>query len=401
MRYSDQDLSEPLPFESRQKNDDDRYQTKITYETIDSKQQERPRNQPPSQNRYIEEDILDSLGSAFNRGVAGVKATFDRMIDHAKAFLTGVGAQIATFFIPSKIDLTTGFTFLTTYLGFIMLFPSRPNRFALGVGIAAGIVMILSGLWPLAAIIGGLVATISGIRDTQIGNKAFWFTIPFSLLLLVGSVATQAESIIGVIPLITLIALLMLTLFGIFAPQNIRRKLSYYFMSESEKNRYREEEKELQETLKALEEANQAKAKSAQKYALFGRHIEILEKIELQVTKLPDDLSDQVVEIGISSVKIIKAMERDPRDVLVGGRFLNRYLPLIQENLTKYITVIEYAPLEKQQELHIDVMRSMSALQQAFSQLSLELVENDLHDLKVDMNVIDTLVRSQGFEIKK
>ena len=60
MRYSDQDLSEPLPFESRQKNDDDRYQTKITYETIDSKQQERPRNQPPSQNRYIEEDILDS-----------------------------------------------------------------------------------------------------------------------------------------------------------------------------------------------------------------------------------------------------------------------------------------------------------------------------------------------------
>ena len=145
MRYSDHDLSEPLPFESRQKNDDNRYQTKITYETIGSKQQERPRNPQASQNRYIEEDILDSLGSAFNRGVAGVKATFDRMVDHAKAFLTGVGAQIATFFIPSKIDLTTGFTFLTTYLGFIMLFPSRPNRFALGVGIAAGIVMILSG----------------------------------------------------------------------------------------------------------------------------------------------------------------------------------------------------------------------------------------------------------------
>ena len=43
----------------------------------------------------------------------------------------------------------------------------------------------------------------------------------------------------------------------------------------------------------------------------------------------------------------------------------------------------------------------MNTLQQAFEQLAFELVENDLHDLKIDMNVIDTLVRSQGFEVKK
>lgn len=395
MTHSNQKMK--LPFESHQHEKRSQETEQSTVQKSLTEQQYSQRYQ----SRYIEDDILDNLGQAFNRGVAGVKATFDRMVDHAKAFLTGVGTQIATFFIPSKIDLTLGFTFLTTYLGIVMLFPSRPNRFALGVGIVAGILMILSGLWPLAAIIGGLVAAISGIRDTKIGNKAFWFTIPFALLMIVGSVATQAETTLGIIPTMTLIALLLVTLFGILAPQDMRRKFSYYFMSESEKVAYKAEEKELQEALQALEEANQVKAKNAQKYALFGRHIEILEKIEFQLSKLPNDLSLHVVEIGISSSKIIKAMERDPRNVIVGGRFLNRYLPMIHDNLAKYITVIEYAPIETQQELHVDVVKSMSTLQQAFSQLSLELIENDLHDLKVDMNVIDTLVRSQGFEIKK
>lgn len=405
MRYSDHDHRDPsasLPFEARsQQNRTSRDQTTMTEENIDASSPNTHQNQREYRNRYIEEDILDSLGNAFNRGVAGVKATFDRMVDHAKAFLIGVGTQIATFFIPSKIDLTLGFTFLTTYMGMIMLFPSRPNRFALGVGVIAGILMILSGLWPLAAIIGGLVAAISGIRDSHIGNKAFWFTIPLALLMLVGSVATQTETIFGIIPITTLIGLLLTTIFGIFAPQNIRRKFSYYFMSETEKIAYQEEEQAIQAAQRALDEASKLKAEKAQKYALFGRHIEILEKIELQVIKLPNDLSDQVVEIGISSVKIIKAMEKDPLDVLVGGRFLNRYLPIIQENLAKYITVTEYAPIDKQQALHLDVMKSMSTLQQAFSQLSLELIENELHDLKIDMNVIDTLVRSQGFEIEK
>lgn len=402
MTNSEQDIT--LPFESHEQIQAQKHALSSSNDLIN--QRDETSNSTGSshssryQSRYIEDDILEGLGTAFNRGVAGVKATFDRMVDHAKAFLTGVGAQIATFFIPSKIDLTLGFTFLTTYLGMIMLFPSRPNRFALGVGIIAGILMILSGLWPLAAIIGGLVAAISSIRDHHIGNSAFWFTIPLALLMLVGSVATQTETIIGIIPTITLIGLLFLTLFGIFAPKNIRRKFSFYFMSESEKEAYQEEEKAIQAALKALEEANQLKAQKAQKYALFGRHIEVLEKIEIQITQLPQDLADHVIEIGISSTKIIKAMERDPRDVLVGGRFLNRYLPLIQENLAKYITVREYAPLEKQQELHIDVMKSMSTLQQAFAQLSLELVANEMHDLKIDMNVIDTLVRSQGFEIK-
>ena len=399
-----------LPFESQAERQSSSHHENVlsSSQTMDNAAQDPSQGQSPNesqrskpyQSRYIEDDIFINLSGAFSRGVAGVKATFDRMVDHAKAFLTGVGTQIATFFIPSKIDLTLGFTFLTTYLGMIMLFPSRPNRFALGVGIIAGILMIMSGLWPLAPIIAGLVAAITGIRDTQIDNRTFWFTIPFALLLIVGSVATQTDTILDIIPSITLIGLALTTLFGVLAPKNIRRKLSYYFMNEAEKHLYLEEEKAIQEAMKALEEANRLKAEKAQKYALFGRHIEILETIEIQVTKLPQDLSEQVTDIGITSIKIIKAMERDPRDVLVGGRFLNRYLPIIQENLTKYITVQEYAPEHKIAELHQDILKSMTRLQQAFTQLSLELIENDLHDLKIDMNVIDTLIKSQGFEVR-
>lgn len=414
MRYSEhdpRDSSESLPFESHQYHDQRHPSQKTSKAPIksgaassESAAMNQEKNQrDSSQYRHInlEDDILKSLNGAFNRGIAGVKATFDRMVDHAKAFLTGIGTQVAAFFIPSKVDLTLGFTFLTTYLGMIMLFPARPNRFALGIGLVAGLFMILSGLWPLAPLIGGLVAAISGIKDTQIDNKAFWFTIPFSLLLLVGSVATQPESILNIIPITTLVGLLLLILFGLGAPKSLRRKLSYYLMNEAEKSAYREEELAQEAAVKAQEEAKRLTAEKAQKYALFERHIEILTKIEEQVPKLPADLSDQVVEIGLSSVKIIKAMEKDPRDILVGGRFLNRYLPIIQENLAKYITVTEYAPPETQQALHLDLIKSMATLQQAFNQLTLELIENDVHDLKIDLNVIDTLVRSQGFEIKK
>lgn len=398
MRNSDQyDYNDPkLPFESRG-NQGSRRQSRPQ----ETRSEDQHSTRVKRENIYIEQDIFDSIGNAFSRGVEGVKATVDRMVDHAKCFLTGVGAQVAAFFIPSSIDLTAGFTFLTTYLGLIMLFPSRPNRFALGVGIIAAIIMVVSGFWPLAAIIGGLIAAISGIRDANIDNKAFWFTIPFALLMIVGSVAGHTEGILGIIPILTIIALFITLLFGILAPKEIRRKFSYYFMTEREKVEYRETEKEIEAELKALEDAQRIKAEKAAKYALFGRHIEALELIEAQVDRLPSDISDVVIEIGISSVKIIKSMERDPRDVLVGGRFLNRYLPLIQENLTKYRNVTEYAAPDKLAELHKDILRSMTTLQSAFELLSNELIDNDLHDLKIDTRVIDKLLTSQGFEIDK
>lgn len=412
MQQSDQyqHNDQKLPFEGRVSQQQKRASADKSSQKTGDHSQNRDhkaaytRNRQPNnryENRYIEEDIFDGISSAFSRGVEGVKATFSRMIDHSKAFLTGVGAQIAAFFIPASISITPGFTFLTTYLGLIMLFPSRPNRFALGVGIIAALIMIISGLWPLAAIIGGLIATISGIRDTHIDNKIFWATIPLALLMLAGSVAQHPETIAGIIPAPTILALILTQIFGLFAPQRLRRKFSYYFMNETEKKAYRDTEKEIDAELKILQEAQQLKAEKAQKYALFGRHIEVLTVIESQVIQLPNDIADTVEMIGIASVKIIKSMERDPRDVLTGGRFLNRYLPLIQENLTKYIHVSEYASGPKLQELHEDIAGSMKTLQSAFDKLSDELIENDLHDLKIDTNVIDKLLTSQGFDIKK
>lgn len=354
-----------------------------------------------NQNAPYDQEIFNSLNSAFSRGIEGAKATFNRLVDHAKAFIAGIGVEIARIFIPSSDGITPGFGLLGSYLGLIMLFPSRPNRFALGVGIIAAIIMILSGYWPISLLIGGIVAAISGIRDRDINNRAFWFTIPLALLFLAGSLADHPAAAFSIFPGITSSALAVTLLFGLLAPKKIRRKFSYLFMSEREKQAYIETEREIEAELAALRRAEKLEAEKAAKYALFGRHIELLEKIEMLVDRLPQDIADQVVEIGFSASKIIKAMERDPRDVLVGGRFLNRYLPLIQENLQKYLTVMEYASRDKQIELHQEILRSMQTLQQAFDTLSDELIENDLHDLKVDTTVIDKLLRSQGFEVDR
>ena len=104
-----------------------------------------------NQNTPYDQEIFNSLNSAFSRGIEGAKATFNRLVDHAKAFIAGIGVEIARIFIPSSDGITPGFGLLGSYLGLIMLFPSRPNRFALGVGIIAAIIMILSGYWPLSA----------------------------------------------------------------------------------------------------------------------------------------------------------------------------------------------------------------------------------------------------------
>lgn len=378
------------------------FETRISQE--EAMRKDTPQNAPiptnQRQERYIEQDIFVDFSNAFSRGFEGVKATFNRMIDHSKAFLSGVLAQILVFIIPAKISLTPVFPLLTTYLGLIMLFPSRPNRFALGVGVIAGVITLLSGFWPLAPIIAGLVAAIVGTRDKEIDNQTFWITIPLALIMIAGSVATQPASFWNILPIPTLLGIGATTLFGLFAPKNIRRKLSYYFMNEAEKKAYQKEEQAIKEAMEAMKEAARLTAEKNAKYALFSRHIEILALIEKEVDHLPTDIADIIVDIGTSSIKIIQAIEKDPRDVLTGGRFLNRYLPLIQENVVRYRTIMEYAP-QNPEALHEKTAKSLNGVRQAFEQITIELIENNQHDLNIDLNVMDKLIRSQGFEIKE
>ncbi len=343
----------------------------------------------------IEEEQALDFTAAFSRGIASIKETFYRMLDHVKSFAAGVFIQIMTLIVPFKGPINPVFPIFASYIGLLMLFPARPNRFALGVGLIGTLIAVLSGYWPIALGIGGIIAAITGIRDRDIDNRIFFVTIPLAFLALAFAFYKTGNDF----PTISLIGLGITTLFGLIAPPKIRRKFSYYFMSPNEKKAYLAEEKAIQAEIQRLEAEAKIREEKNAKFALFARHVEVLEKLENEVDSLPEDLSLIINAIGMDSAKIIRAMEKDSRDIITGGRFLNRYLPLVQDNLIRYQTIMAYQPKESE-KIHIDTIRSMNAVRQAFDQVIEQLIENDLHDLQIDFNVTDTLLKSQGFEIR-
>jgi len=134
---------------------------------------------------------------------------------------------------------------------------------------------------------------------------------------------------------------------------------------------------------------------------LFARHIEVLRLIEDENKNLPPQLAMIVEKIGTQSIDILKIMKTDPRDVLPGGQFLNRYLPLIHQSVVRYTTIKSLHSEENVKE-NIDekTLVALNGMQQAFTQIRQQLADNDVDDLRVDLKVMDQLIRSQGFEIK-
>ncbi|WP_246782683.1 5-bromo-4-chloroindolyl phosphate hydrolysis family protein [Wohlfahrtiimonas chitiniclastica] len=330
--------------------------------------------------------------------VKGAKTTAKRMLFHTKAFLGGITAQVLKLFIPSSIDPFYGATFLCSYLGILSLFPLRKNHTATLLGLIVALATVLGGLWPVALLFGGLTTTIIDLFDKETRNTGFWFTIPLSLLALAFASIHMPESIFSAMPIWTYGSIAMAIGLGVLKPKALKHLANLALMNEDEKRSYLE-------SIQMQAAAKIAKAnaeKEERSYAIFARHIEMLRLIEEHTTQLPNDLSIVVESIGTESVDILKIMQRDPRDVIAGGQFLNRYLPLIHQSLVRYSTI---KSLHDAQSIEMDIdaktLQSLRGIQQAFVQIKKQLADNDVDDLKVDLNVMDKLIRAQGFEIKE
>lgn len=142
-------------------------------------------------------------------------------------------------------------------------------------------------------------------------------------------------------------------------------------------------------------------AEEEKSYALFARHIEILRLIEEENKNLPDPLAEVIEQIGHQSINILNLMRADPRDVLAGGQFLNRYLPLIHQSIVRYSTIKSlHSDTNLDEDIDHKTLVALTGMQQAFTQIRKQLAENDVDDLRIDLKVMDQLIRSQGFEIK-
>lgn len=347
-------------------------------------------SQQPQAIEITEIDFSEAL-------IKSAKTTFKRMLFHIKAGLVGATAQILKLFIPSNIDPFYGATFLASYLGIVMLFPLRKNHLTTSMGILTAIIMVLSGLWPLALLIGGFITTILDLIHQKSNNTGFWFTIPLSLLTLFYANIYMTPSLFEAIPMVTYIIIAVVFCLGILPIPALKHWSNLALMNEQDKNHYLASLAQL----KALTKEAEIHAKNQQSLAVFARHIEILRLIELENEKLPDSMAIIVEEIGAQSIDILKIMKADPRDVIAGGQFLNRYLPLIHQSIVRYTTIKTLNNDDKiSQDIDEKTLTSLKGMMQAFVQIKQQLASNDMDDLQVDLNVMDKLIRSQGFEIK-
>lgn len=346
-----------------------------------------------TEKEYIKIEEVD-FGTAF---IKGAKTTAKRMLFHFKAIAGGLTAQILKLFIPSSIDPFYGATFLCSYIGIVMLFPLQKNYFATALGLLTTLLLVLVGMWPIALLFGGFMTMLLDLIEQKNENSGFWLTIPFSLLAISYANIKMPETIFTAMPIWVYALLLLILVIGIIRPKKLRHQANLLLMPSSEKARYLANIAELE----ARKLEAQKLAEEEKSYAIFARHIEVLRLIEAENENLPEHLSVVIEQIGHQSISILNLMHADPRDVVAGGQFLNRYLPLIHQSIVRYSTIKSlHSDANLDEDIDHKTLVALTGMQQAFTQIRQQLAENDVDDLHIDLKVMDQLIRSQGFEIK-
>lgn len=344
------------------------------------------------------DDVMDDKQVDFSTAfIEGAKTTARRLLFHFKALASAITLQICKFFIPSSIDPFYGATFLCSYIGVVMLFPLQKNHLATGLGLLTALLVTLAGSWPIALLCGGIITMVLDLIEQKTDNSGFWFTIPLSILSLFYANINMSPSLFSQPPIWAYAGIGLILVMGLMRPKKLQHFANLALMNELDKNSYLARLERLAAQKLAAKKAVQEELS----YAVFARHIEMLRLIEEENGQLPPKLANVVQHIGEQSTDILKIMKADPRDVLPGGQFLNRYLPLIHQSIVRYSTI---KSLHSQDDINEDIDEktfiALKSMQQAFTQMRQQLAENDLDDLRVDLKVMDQLIRSQGFEIK-
>ena len=112
---------------------------------------------------------------------------------------------------------------------------------------------------------------------------------------------------------------------------------------------------------------------------------------------LPDEIRPTLNGIVTSILAIINCMLEDPRDVRLGSKFLNRYLPATHDLVNRYIKLSQSKNLTP--EIEATLAKSeviLKRLGDAFAKEHIRLLQNDVTDFSADLNTLDMLLKMQG-----
>ena len=312
-----------------------------------------------------------------NRQLTKKSGLYDGAKDQKQAKRLGfyfVALLVAVLWGLFSLKYTVGSSFanaagagVSAYTGLLLLFPKNKNQWASRSGMVATVACLLTGFWPAAIGLGGLLAFI--IHSLTGGGYRG------SVLAAVIAGLSLNSTVVSVIdlPVWYYGVLFVLTLSG-------------FFLAKRDKQ---------QKTLKENSKKNETDKIQQDRQA----YQEIFDALEAIKGQLPVQLVDSVGNIQQKGQLILQCMQEDPRDILAGKRFLDRYLPIAQSATQRLLKVSQRQDKEEfPADIEEEMLQSLPNLSNAFTQMHQELLKNDVDDLRIDLKVLDKLLKSEGFD---
>lgn len=123
-----------------------------------------------------------------------------------------------------------------------------------------------------------------------------------------------------------------------------------------------------------------------------------LHKLQQQPT-LPTLLQNELDGVIGYTERILECMQEDPNDVKPGSAFLDRYLTQVTLVVKRGLVLSgQLSTHGKTDGIEQQCLTALQALNSAFAQQHLRLLENDTLEFETDLTVLNSLLRTDGFK---
>lgn len=130
----------------------------------------------------------------------------------------------------------------------------------------------------------------------------------------------------------------------------------------------------------------------------FAAYWIALHKLKQQPA-LPALLQSELEGVIDYAERILDCMQGDPNDVQPGSAFLDRYLTQVTTVVKRGLLLSgQLSTHGKTQEVEQQCLNALQALNSAFAQQHLRLLENDTLEFETDLTVLNSLLKTDGFK---
>lgn len=335
-------------------------------------------NKPDIQPQNTE---IETVKQLFDTAKNRVRRMFMRLGFHFIAFVSAalLSTTVTATTFPYKLDDTRESSGVLMYLSLLVIFPRRNQPVNSAIAVLTSVLWCFFGPWQIALAWGAAQRILLDIIETK--TLFHWRKIGTLFLCLVIFIFFFELNPISFVSSGFLALFVICTVIGVFIKP-------YY-------ERYQQ--------LKVMKPIKPIADKPMPETKNTNNRLDIYEKLVdellMQSKVLPENLARHVVDICEQTESIMYSMTTDPRDFEPGDKFLKRYLVAVQKIIAQSQKLLNSAVSTPDVENALNESETLLIrLSGAFTELQTRLLENDMQDLTIELNVLDKLLKMEGYK---